>query len=213
MPVAVFVVFLLGIPALGYAQPGPCAPGRVGFDPYKPSDLAVLRQFGGSVLANATLSSLLQLDPYVPTEALLLRQYGGALPLWPTVWYPPYFQTGYPPGCGPVAQLAADASEFAVRLSGNADLRALEPLGRLVSEVHAAACRLRVAKVIVDVRALDFMNSSCLKNFVSWLNGVQALPVEQHYRVHFISEPKQLWQRRTLLALRSFAIGLVTIES
>jgi hypothetical protein len=55
----------------------------------------------------------LQLDPYVPTEALLLRQYGGALPLWPTVWYPPYFQTGYPPGCGPVAQLAADASEVA----------------------------------------------------------------------------------------------------
>jgi hypothetical protein len=111
--VTLLVVVVVGAPALAFAQIGPCSPRPLGFDPYKPSDLAILRQYGGSVLANAPLSTLLQLDPYVPTEALLLRQYGGALPLWPTVWYPPYFQTGYPPGCGPVAQLAVDAGEVA----------------------------------------------------------------------------------------------------
>jgi hypothetical protein len=111
--VATLIAFLFAVPALASAQTGPCAPRPLAFDPYKPSDLAILRQFGGSVLAHAPLSSLLQLDPYVPSEALLLRQYGGALPLWPFVWYPPSFQYGYPPGCSrarDVAELPAAAA-------------------------------------------------------------------------------------------------------
>ena len=107
MRVAIFFVFLLGAPALASAQTGPCPPRPIAFDPYKPSDLAILRQFGGSVLANAPFSSLLQLDPYVPSEALLLRQYGGALPLWPYVWYPAYFQPGYPADCSRAHEQAA----------------------------------------------------------------------------------------------------------
>ena len=106
MRVATFFVFLCGVPAFASAQAGPCAPRPYGFDPYKPSDLAILRQFGGSVLANAPLSSLLQLDPYVPSEAQLLRQYGGALPLWPFAWYPAYFPAAYPVDCSRV-RLAA----------------------------------------------------------------------------------------------------------
>jgi hypothetical protein len=105
--VAIFFVFLFGLPAAASAQAGPCAPRPYAFDPYKPSDLAILRQFGGSVLANAPLSSLLQLDPYVPSEAQLLRQYGGALPWWPFVWYPAYFQPGYPPDCTRARELVA----------------------------------------------------------------------------------------------------------
>jgi len=107
---ATIFVFLFGLPTLASAQAGPCAPLPYAFDPYKPSDLAILRQFGGSVLANAPLTSLLQLDPYVPTQAQLLRQYGGALPLWPFVWYPAYFQPGYPPGCSPAHELPAPAT-------------------------------------------------------------------------------------------------------
>jgi hypothetical protein len=104
MRVAILGVVLLGLPVLAIAQPGPCArmPHRYGFDPYNPSDLAVLRQFGSSVLVHAPLTSLLELDPYVPTEAQLLRQYGGALPVWPFAWYPAYSQSVYRPDCGPV---------------------------------------------------------------------------------------------------------------
>ena len=75
MRFATIFVVLFGLPTLASAQAGPCAPLPYAFDPYKPSDLAVLRQFGSSVLANAPLTSLLQLDPYVPTQAQLLRQY------------------------------------------------------------------------------------------------------------------------------------------
>ena len=94
--VTLTVVFV-ALPVLAFAQAEPCAPHRYAFDPYKPSDLAVVRQVGAGFLAQAPLSSLLQLDPYVPTEAQLLRQYGGALPVWPFAWSPVvYPQSAYP---------------------------------------------------------------------------------------------------------------------
>jgi hypothetical protein len=98
-------VLLFGTPALAAAQAAPCPPRPIAFDPYKPSDLAILRQFGSSVLASAPFSSLLQLDPYVPSEAMLLRQYGGALPFWPYAWYPVYVQPGYPADCTRASEL------------------------------------------------------------------------------------------------------------
>lgn len=95
MRFATLAVVFFGLPALALAQAQPCAPDRYGFDPYKPSDLAIVRQFGGGLLAHAPLTTLLQLDPYIPTEAHLLRQYGGALPLWPFAWSPMYPQPVY----------------------------------------------------------------------------------------------------------------------
>jgi hypothetical protein len=97
------IIFVFGLPALAFAQQ-PCAPQAFAFDPYKPSHLAALRQFGGSVLAHAPLTSLLQLDPYVPTHAQLLREYGGALPIWPFAWNPAYVQAAYHSDCSPVRE-------------------------------------------------------------------------------------------------------------
>ena len=83
-------IVLLGFPVFAFAQAAPCAPHWDEFDPYKPSDLALVRQFGGSVLAHAPFATLLQLDPYVPIQGELLRQHGGALPVWGFAWYPWY---------------------------------------------------------------------------------------------------------------------------
>lgn len=86
------IAAVLFVPALSTAQSRPCAQYPLGFDPYKPSHLAIVRTYGASVLAQAPLDALLRLDPYVPTEAALLRQMGGALPFWayPAYpWYPP----------------------------------------------------------------------------------------------------------------------------
>ena len=66
---------------------------------------------------------------------------------------------------------------------------------------------------MVDVRELEFMNSSCFKSIVSWLTSIMELPPPEQYKVHFLSNPERLWQRRSLHALRSFALMLVTIES
>ena len=92
-PIICLALLLFATPAL--AQPSPCTAPRtdvLAFDPYKPSDLAIVRNYGGTVLAQAPLSALLALDPYVPTHGELLRQLGRAIPWWAVpgyVWYPP----------------------------------------------------------------------------------------------------------------------------
>ena len=53
-------------------------------DPYKPSEAALLRSYGATLVSETPLSELKQLDPYKPSHAALLRL-GGALPVW-FVW-------------------------------------------------------------------------------------------------------------------------------
>ena len=59
-----------------------------GLDPYKPSDAALLRDYGGTLVAQTPLLDLRNLDPYKPSQAALRREIGGALPLWGIAWYP-----------------------------------------------------------------------------------------------------------------------------
>lgn len=53
-------------------------------DPYKPSEAALLRSYGATLVSQTPVSELKRLDPYKPSHAALLRL-GGALPLW-FVW-------------------------------------------------------------------------------------------------------------------------------
>ena len=99
-----------------------------------------------------------------------------------------------------------------VRLVGNADLRAKKELGSMLGKLHARAQKPEISEVIIDVRELEFMNSSCFKAFVSWLTEIMELPKEEQYRVRFRSNPDTLWQRRSLHALRSYALMIVVIE-
>jgi hypothetical protein len=60
-----------------------------GLDPYNPSDAAVLRTYGSTLVAQTPLLQLRELDPYKPSHAALLRQLGGAMPIWSHLsWYP-----------------------------------------------------------------------------------------------------------------------------
>src|SRR5688500_8565887 len=59
-----------------------------GLDPYNPRDAAILRDYGGVLVAQTPLSELRKLDPYNPTHAALLRSLGGSIPLW-APWYLP----------------------------------------------------------------------------------------------------------------------------
>jgi hypothetical protein len=101
---------LLVFPAALSAQPAPCVSPQtklLRFDPYNPSHLAIVRNYGGTMLAQAPLSALLELDPYVPTEAALLRQLGGAIPVWsyPAYpWYAPTAPSAAAPPCEPVRE-------------------------------------------------------------------------------------------------------------
>ncbi len=110
------------------------------------------------------------------------------------------------------AQLTLQEAALVAKLSGTADLRVTDSVEAILTRVHQKALELHIAEVQMDLRDLEFMNSSCFKSFVSWISEVSELTAGQ-YRIRFLSNPSILWQRRSLHALSCFAAELVTIEA
>jgi hypothetical protein len=104
-------------------------------------------------------------------------------------------------------QLASGA--LVVVLLGNADMKALHALQIYTRQLHEEAVRVACRRVDVDIRALYFMNSSCLKALVVWIAAVRDLPAEKRYAIHFLSNSHLAWQRRSLTSLQSFAADIV----
>ena len=111
----------------------------------------------------------------------------------------------------------ADAStserRIQVNLTGTADLTVKSQLDRFLRDVHSEAQRCLAEEVTVDVRQLEFMNSSCLKSFVWWISTVQEQPGEGKYRIVFVSSPSVYWQRRSLNALACLANDIITVQA
>jgi hypothetical protein len=85
-------------------------------------------------------------------------------------------------------------------------------LAAFIPSVHAKAVETCVSSVTVDMLALEFMNSSCFRNFVNWLNWIRELPEARRYKLRFVGSRARHWQRPSLSALSLFAVGLVDIE-
>jgi hypothetical protein len=111
----------------------------------------------------------------------------------------------------------ADAStserRIQVNLAGTADLTVKTQLDRFLRAVHTEAQRCLAEEVTVDVRQLEFMNSSCLKCFVWWISTVQEQTGEGKYRIVFVSSPSVYWQRRSLNALACLANDIITVQA
>jgi anti-anti-sigma factor len=110
------------------------------------------------------------------------------------------------------AQAQADEGVLTVSLVGNADLNVKTMLDHLLATVHQEAQGRQVSEVAVDVRKLEFMNSSCLKCLVAWISRIQDAPPARQYRVTFRSSPALFWQKRSLQALSMLASDLVTVS-
>jgi hypothetical protein len=106
-----------------------------------------------------------------------------------------------------------DEGRLRVELRGHADVGAKHALDGFVAEVDKEARGADwVAEVVVDMRSLDFMNSSCLKTIVTWLNNVRLRPEAEQYPIRFVRDRSAYWQERSLDALKAFAPGIVTVE-
>jgi hypothetical protein len=103
--------------------------------------------------------------------------------------------------------------QLSLMFAGSADSRSQSAIEAMLGKVHEEALRLKVPEVAVDFRDCDFVNSSCFKAFVVWLEQIQELEASQQYRLRFFSDDTKAWQRRSLQALSCFAIELVHIEA
>lgn len=104
-------------------------------------------------------------------------------------------------------------SAFTVKMSGSAENGAIAELDGFLKQLHRLAVDAKVPEVVVDMRALEFMNSSCFKHFVAWINTLQESPADAQYKVRFVADQKKHWQNRSLGALACFAVDLIRIES
>jgi anti-anti-sigma factor len=111
------------------------------------------------------------------------------------------------------AKARQEQDALVLELSGTADLRIQQQLDEFLESAHSHAQKLSVREVVVDLRKLEFMNSSCFKAFVSWIGDLQQLEPASQYKIRFLSEPRMLWQRRSLHALSCFAVDLISIET
>jgi hypothetical protein len=100
-----------------------------------------------------------------------------------------------------------------VCLVGDANMNAVDQLGRSLADVHGRALQAGATEVVVDLRQLEFMNSACFKKVVTWITRVEEVEAASRYRIRFLSNPKTHWQRRSLHALHMFAIDLVSVDA
>jgi hypothetical protein len=103
-----------------------------------------------------------------------------------------------------------DGDVLVAVVTGTADMRATEGIGSWLEAFHAEATRVAAAEVVVDMRELEFMNSSCFKGFVTWITTMRE--AEHRYRIKLLSNQSLHWQRRGLPTLRCFAADLISIE-
>lgn len=99
-----------------------------------------------------------------------------------------------------------------VTFCGEADMTAADAVRSALADAHGHALSLHSGEVVLDLSRLEFMNSTCLRTFLTWLGRVDALAPQARYRVRLISNPGTPWQRRSLHALVAFAPDLVTLD-
>ncbi len=101
-------------------------------------------------------------------------------------------------------------SDSAVLLGGRL---ALQDGGREVAarldELHHRVVTRKVGHFVVDVREVDFVNSSAIRFFVDWINKAK----KNDYRLSFKIDPGVTWQRLSFSVLKSLAPETVEIHS
>jgi anti-anti-sigma factor len=105
-----------------------------------------------------------------------------------------------------------EPGKLTIKLTGEGDLDAVDAIRNVLTGAHSEAQRLSVKEVVVDLTELEFLNSSGIKHFVSWLRETSLLG-DAAYGIRLISSPLIPWQRRSLHALQCFAPKLLTIDA
>jgi hypothetical protein len=75
-------------------------------------------------------------------------------------------------------------------------------LGGFFEIVHLMALGEALGEVKVNVTKLLFLNSSGIKEFLSWILRRNRIPADKKYKINFLFDPTVAWQPVTLPRLR-----------
>lgn len=108
---------------------------------------------------------------------------------------------------------AAGGADLLLTLKGNAEHDAREQLPGVLAKLDETAMSKQSKQVEVDFRQVEFMNSSCFKEFVAWLSRIKTRNDAGQYHVLLHSSAQIRWQRASMHALSCFASDVVEVKA
>lgn len=89
-----------------------------------------------------------------------------------------------------------------VLISGNIDSQAPSKfLMPFFKDVHNEVISKNIKEIKLDIRKLNFLNSSGIKELVDWILKLDTLPEEQKYVITILTNPELLWQESSISTL------------
>ena len=96
-----------------------------------------------------------------------------------------------------------------VRLAGCGETAGVEVLHRFLGSLHEFALELSLRHVVVDLEALTFINSSCLKALVAWIYKVDT--TGRPYQIELVRNLGMHWQKGSVDTLKRLAPDVVRV--
>lgn len=81
-----------------------------------------------------------------------------------------------------------------------------------LQRLHNAVSDAGLKKLVVDLRALQFMNSSSIRSLVDWVEWIRKEPEKRRYVLHFLTRREATWQHTTMTAIQSFGGEHVVVQ-
>jgi hypothetical protein len=103
-----------------------------------------------------------------------------------------------------------DSGTLTLRISGLCDSFAVKPLGMYLDAVALEVGRLGLSSVAIDVTKVTLLNSSSLKQFITFLRPMKT--GESQCKVEFVVDDANAWQRRCLAALERMCPNAVSLR-
>lgn len=100
--------------------------------------------------------------------------------------------------------------ELSIRMIGVADLTVQDELETFLQAVHRFASERVIERVTLDLRPLEFINSSCLAAIVHWID-LRDILVSHRYRICFVADKSDTRHHRSLRMLSGLSCEVLTV--
>jgi hypothetical protein len=78
-------------------------------------------------------------------------------------------------------------------------------------QIHKGAVSSKIPQVTLDVKALEFLNSSGIKAFAKWIMKLQTVPEGDRYKILILQNKDISWQTTSLPTLTFLIPGIVSM--
>jgi hypothetical protein len=80
------------------------------------------------------------------------------------------------------------------------------------NKLHNHIIKNKISVFNIDVTELYFINSAGIKEIVDWILKIESLPINQKYKLLFLSNTQYVWQEASFSSLKFLSPNIVNIK-